>query len=171
MSITVSEYIDVCSRAKELGLSEPGDLVFLPRNFAEAASKEDFVYEASLPDMKLLLREAGIEFGKLEPDDTKPRLVKENAFDWTLPTLFITAAAFYKANQETINLILAKIWDHSKIVFAAVTGRTRVKWDVVVEEDGDKKTKRISFEGPAEELSKVREFLDKVLKEKKEKQK
>lgn len=177
MTIQITDYSDVRERARALGLIEPAGLVFLPRNFDEAESIEEFVYEGSLPDVRLLLREAGVETTKLEPSGTSPKLVKENAFEWILPTLFIPGAiALYRSNPDLAKSIINKIWDHSKIVFVAVTGRTKIKWSIVIEDERAKKTKKISYEGPAEELDKVRDFLEKTfegiaLVEEKEKEK
>jgi hypothetical protein len=164
MALTVSDYIDVRQRAKELGLKEPSVAVFLPRNFMDVATKGELVYEDSLPDVKALFREAGIEFGKLECDDTKPILVKENSFDWILPTVFFTVAA-YRANPDIFKTIVAKVWEHSKVVFTAVTGRSRIKWNVIIEYDGMKRTKMVSFDGAAEQFPQIREFIEKIAKD------
>lgn len=164
MTIQITDYLDVRERARALGLIEPEGLVFLPRNFAEAQKIEELVYEGSLPDVRLLLREAGLETTKLELSGTSPKLVKENAFEWILPTLFIPgAAALYLSKPDLAKSIINKIWDHSKIVSAAVTGRTKIKWSIIIEDEPAKKTKKISYEGPAEELEKVRDFLEKTL--------
>jgi hypothetical protein len=166
LTIQITDYLDVRERARALGLIEPEGLVFLPRNFDEAQTIEELVYEGSLPDVRLLLREAGFETTKLEPSGTKPKLVKENAFEWTLPTLFIGGAvALYRSNPDLIKSIVNKLWDHSKIVFAAVTRPTRIKWSIIIEDEPAKKTKKISYEGPAEGLEKVRDFLETTLAE------
>ena len=89
MGIQVTDSYDIRERAAALGLAEPIGIVFLLCNFGEARKPEEFVYEMSLPDLRLLLREAGVEASRLGPVEAKPKLIKENAFDWTLPTLFI----------------------------------------------------------------------------------
>ena len=164
LTIQMTDYLDVRERARALGLIEPEGLVFLPRNFDEAQTIEELVYEGSLPDVRLLLREAGVETTKLEPNGTKPKLVIENAYEWTLPTMFIGGAvAPYRSNPDLVKSIVSKLWDHSKIVFAAVTGRTRIKWNIIIEVERAKKTQKLSYEGPAEELEKVGDFLEKTL--------
>ena len=163
MSLTVTEFMDVRQRANELGLIPPEKLVFLPRNFENVPSQAAMVYEDTLPDVRRLLGEAGVEFGRLEEADKKQRYVKENSFDWILPTVFVTLAT-YKANPDLFKTIVTKLWEHSKIVFTAVTGRTRIKWDIIIEDDGKKRTKRVSFDGAAEEFRKVQGFLETLLK-------
>lgn len=164
MAITTSDFIDVGSRAVELGLREPTGLVFLPRNFLEAQDKTDLVYEASVADLKVLFREAGLGFSKLEDEGTKQKTVKEDAFEWLLPPIFVTYM-LYKSNPELFKLISGKIVEQSKRVFAAVVGKQNMKLDVVIEVDGTKRTKKVSFDGPPQEFHKLQEYLEKVMAE------
>lgn len=146
MSTTVQEYVDVASRAEQLGCSIPTMIAVLPRNFSTASSKDELVHESNAATIRTILRNEGITETPLEVEGERFPFVQENDFTWIGPVLFFTAAQLLE-NQAIVSVSLGVVGNYLTDFFRGVTGKRRVLFDVVVEQTKTKKTVRIHYDG------------------------
>src|SRR5437764_612388 len=89
MPIEIFDYINVNERAARLGCNLPTELALLPRNFETAESKEELIHESSVPDIRILWRQAGLTETRIEQEGDRFLHAQENAFEWLGPTIFV----------------------------------------------------------------------------------
>lgn len=158
MSINITDYPDVRSRAKELGLAEPVNMSFLPRGFLEAEETSALANEASVSTLRTLFRQRGLEETKLDSQVGKFPVVHENALEWVAPILFFTAAHISE-NPEAISIACGVIASHVTDLFKGTNRNPSVKLEVIVETTKSKKTKKISYEGSPDGIKDLAEAI------------
>lgn len=165
MGVDISDYVDVRERCSVLGFdSSPRSLTFLPRNFDSAPSRQELLYEGSLPTVRVLCRQAGLEAGKIEPPHEQiPHVAEEGFYGWVGPTLLVSYA-YYTQNPDIINVALSVIAGYLADWFKGITGEKRVKLDIVVESRKGG-FKRIHYEGTPEEMPRVAEVVSEVFRD------
>jgi hypothetical protein len=163
MPITIENYIDVKERALELECNIPDELSILPRNFEIAKSKSELVYESSVPDIRILFREAGIIETRLEKQGDKCFYKQDKHFDWIGPTIFISAS-FLSQNPHIISITEGIISNYLTDLFKGKFYSEKIELTYVLERTKDKEIKRIVYKGDLaglDELPKIiRERLD-----------
>lgn len=160
MSIQVSEYVNVKDQALKLGCNSPTGLALLPRNFETAKSKDELVHESAVPDIRIIWRQAGISETKIEKESDKFPYAQENAFEWVGPIIFVSTMLLSQ-NPHAISIALNIISNFLTDWFKGIPGIKKVKLDVVIEKDENKKSIRIHYDGDPDGLAE----LDKVIRE------
>ena len=163
MSFTVTEYCDVASKAKEFELNIPSELAILPRNFDSAKSKNELYHESSTTTFRTLFRQHNIIETKLEKEQEKFPSIQENEFAFLAPVIFVSSLALTQ-NPHALSAAINIISNYATDFFKGIPGRKKIKLDVVVEEQGKKRYKKIHYEGNPEGLKDINDIVGKVFK-------
>jgi len=156
--VSVSEYVDVEERARELGCSIPTGIALLPRNLASARSKDELIHENTVSDMRKVLREAGIAETTLEAPGERFPFALERHFDWAAPIIFV-APLVLTENPQLVTVVLKAIADHVRQWLRGVPRSLRsVKLSVVVQEKPGR-YKMIEYEGPADGINDLADLV------------
>src|SRR5438445_6986715 len=141
MSIQTTEYIDVKERALELGSVVPIGLAFLPINFDTANSKDELVYEDSVLTIRKLWRKAGIEETRTEKKGEKIQYEQRKSLELALPTVFVSFSLLSQ-NPNLVSAALNILSTYATDFFKGIAGEKKVKFDLVLEQNKKKKSKR-----------------------------
>lgn len=158
MPCEITDYVDVASRATDLGLKLPSGLAILPRNFDSAASPEEFLYESTTPTVRLLWREAGVTETRLESEAARARCIGEKAALWVAPTIFV-GALLLTQNPQVVSIAINVISSYLTDMFRGLPVGRDVRLDVVVEKTSRRKCVRVRYEGKLEGLRDVPELV------------
>jgi len=165
MEIQVSDYIDVETKALELGYTPPTGLAILPRNFATAMSSSELVYEETTPTIRTLLRQGGIQETRLEKEGDKVLYTAQKSWEWIGPIIFVSQWMLSNATLPvTINLISSYIYDITKGHHhdAEVTVEYVVETVEKTKHREKRESKRITIKGSPKE---IKEFSAEKLKQ------
>ncbi|WP_285019585.1 hypothetical protein [Novosphingobium sp. fls2-241-R2A-195] len=161
--ITISDYIDVRARVSALNCNLTPTVVFLPSNFEEAASTSQFVFRGELTSIQKILRFNGIDSSLIGDNivGQKPGYIHNKSHDWAAPIIFISAELL-KTNPDLISLAIDTIRDHVASLFKTLSPSKKVKAEIVIERDGDKSFKKITYEGDVAGLSTIADMVAKI---------
>jgi len=162
MPTTVENYINIKERALELGCNIPSGLSFLPRNFDSAKSKNELIYESTVPDIRILFRDAGIAESKLEKEGDRFSYKQNKHFDWIGPTIFISASILSQ-NPDIISITEGIISNYLTDLFKGTFYSKNIKLSYVIEKTSDKEIKRFSYEGDVTGLPNLPQIIHEVL--------
>jgi len=155
MTIELTDFVDVEQRSLELGLTPPEGACILPRHFADANNAEKLEHESSALDLKILFRQSKIPIAVYSPKEYQIPYRTENDITWVGPLLFFSASALSQ-DPNLINLTFGVIGNYLTDFFKGWARPGRVKLSVVFEttitKSTTKTTKRLDFDGPAENL-------------------
>jgi hypothetical protein len=161
--LKVQEVESVVQRAESLGLRAPAGVCILPRRFFHAKDVSDLVYEPSSQEVKILLRQAGIPLGKIEPDGVCIPYQTEHDNTWVGPVIFF-GVAFWSQNPNLVNVALSVISNYLTDWFKGRGGDARVKLGFVIETTDKKKTVRINYDGSPDGLSGIEKLIKDAMK-------
>lgn len=162
MTIQLSDYLEVKKRAAELECNVPTELALLPRNFDVAKSKDELVYEGSVPTIRTLWRQAGITETRIEKPGERLSYAQEKAFEWIGPIIFVSGSLLSQ-NPHLISVALGTVSNYLTDWFKGIPdSKKKVKLDIVVEQTKGKKYKRIHYEGNAEGLNELARIVREV---------
>jgi len=164
MTINIAEYPNVKSRALKLGLSDPINIVFIPRGFLEAEDKSDLLNEASVSTLRTLFRQNNLDETRLDSTEDKIPYLHENSFDWIAPAIFFSAS-YLSENPEAISIACGIIASYVTDYFKGIKKQPVVKLEVVVETTKNKKTKKITYEGGLEGIKELAEAVKEAVSE------
>jgi hypothetical protein len=153
--------VNLNERFQKLKLDVPQQLTFLPENVDNAETVSDFIFPDTLTELKKTLRLQQINIPLL--GDTKAQLHGRKSADLYLPTLFVGGAALL-ANPHLISVALNVVSNYVYDFFKGNPGKKIVAFEIFIEKEGDKTTKKITFKGPPEgvkDLANVIKQLDK----------
>lgn len=158
MAIEITDYLDVEQRSSELGLTAPEGACILPRRFATAKEAGELCHESSALDLKTLFRHADLSITVYQPDGAKIPYLQENDITWVGPVLFFSAAALSQ-NPHIVSVALSVIANYVTDIFKGLPHSGRARLSVVIEtattKTTSKTTKKIDFDGPADNLSEI----------------
>jgi len=146
MSIDVSDYCSVTSQADKLGLVKPDSFSFLPRNFDQATSFDDLLFDDSVVDLRILFRQSGFTETKVEHAPNSIRRIQQNDITMVLPIIYFSYA-YLSQNPNAIAVALGIISNYLTDFFKGVTSTPKAKLDIVIDQKGKTTTKRISYKG------------------------
>jgi len=158
MTIQVLEYVEVKERSLELGCNVPKGLAFLPINFETVSSKDELVHEDSVLTIRKLWRKAGIEETRIEKEGEKILYEQRNSLELAIPTVFVSFSLLSQ-NPGLVSVALNIISNYATDFFKGIAGEKKVKFDVIVEQNGKVKSKRIHYEGDIEGLSQLPQVI------------
>ena len=157
----ISDYIDVRKKAQGLGCNIPISIALLPRNFATAVSKEEFIHESTTPTVRGLWRQNGIAETSVEQPEEKFPLASEHAFEWIGPTIFISAMLLSQ-NQHLVTIALNIISNYLSEWFRGIPRDSRKTKFCIVIETKSGLYKKIEYEGPLDGLRGLPEVIKRV---------
>jgi hypothetical protein len=162
--IRIEDYVDVYARADDLGCRRPSGLAFLPRGFADALERDELADESPVRTLRVLWRQAGLVDVRIEPDGERFPTVKENAFEWAGPIIFV-AASLVSQNPNAVSIALGVVSNYVTEFFRGVGGPKKARLDIVVEKTSEQGSifKRVHFEGGPEELQHVADVVREVM--------
>ena len=152
MDAEITDYLVVSERAESLGFAVPKGLTLLPENFETAKSYEDFLFRPEAATLRTLFRNSSLDVERLLPNGVKPSYLTNKSFEWTAPTLFV-AASLWSDNASAINIALGLITNYLTDFFKGIGGSHKIKISFVVERNGSRICKKLSYEGTIEGLS------------------
>jgi len=161
MSITVEDYVRVDQRTKELGCSFPGGLAVVPVNF-ETAENRAGLHNASHTETVIKFFNAeGVTVDSFIPREERLPYVVNKHFQWLGPTLFIPIALLNE-NPQIVSLAIGVLSNCITDFFKGIPKRQRsVALSVIVETEGNRAYKKITYEGDIEGLT----SLPKIIRE------
>lgn len=162
MTTNVAEYKDVRSRLQELGCEIPTGFILLPINFEVAESPEDFRQATAAATIKKLFRAANLPLSEISPLEQQPPYQIHRSLGWIAPTLFVSASLI----AENFGLVLSALEVIKNYVMESaygVGGKKKMKLDIVIEQSDESTCKKISYEGPAEQLGCVANIIHTVV--------
>jgi len=157
-AIRVEEYLNVKKKALDLSCNVPDSIAVLPRNFAEARSKEDLLHENETATIRTLWRQKGITETPLEKKGEKIPFVFEESFAWIAPIIFF-ASAFISQNPYLVDTAIGVISNYLTDWFKGASDNEKKAILNLVVETKSGSYKRIRYEGPPEGLRNLPEII------------
>lgn len=162
MAISVSEYKDVRKQLQEFGCDVPVGFTILPINFEVAESPEDFKQVTAAATIRKLFRSANLPLSEIAPLAQRPPYSVHRSLDWMAPALFLSASLVAE-NFGSVLSALEVIKNYVMESAYGVGGRKKMKLDIVIEQSDESTCKKISYEGPAEQLGCVADIIHTVV--------
>jgi hypothetical protein len=161
MSVEIGSYVDVTTRAAELGCRAPRGIALLPRNFESAERRDELVHDASGLSVRAAWRGAGIEECRLEPEGELWPAAQQDAAEWLGPVIFV-AGSVLSNNPDAISVALGVVANYVTDFFRGTPmDRQRASLTVVVEtEEGQ--SRRVDYQGPAEGIRDLPDVIREV---------
>ena len=152
--IKVEDYIDVKKTIEKLGCISPTLVAILPRNFASAKSRDEFIHEDSTLTIRTLWRQSGITETPIEQEAESFSIMTEESFEWVGPLILFTATAITQ-NPQLVDVSIGVIANYLTDWFKGVRkSEKNAKLDVIVEKENGL-YKRIHYEGSPEGLKEI----------------
>lgn len=161
-TITMEDYIDVRARANALGCTLGEGLVFLPDNFASAASANDFVVRGEITTIRKVLNTGGVASAVLSAETARPAgFVHNKSHDWMVPVLFV-GSELLKTSPDLLGMAIDLIRDYAAGLLTGGEKDRQAKLEVVVERSKQRSYRKISYEGDVAGLDAVAEMIAKI---------
>lgn len=160
MTTSITSFVDVRSRARELGLPTVAEVSMLPAGFETAARGAELTRVSEAATLKKLFKQAGLEVQELQPADKLPTSVQKSA-EWIAPILFV-GSMLYTQNKAAIDIALGVISNYAYDFLKGRLSGGKVKISFVVERSKSKEFKKFTYEGPVSGLSAIAPELRKL---------
>ena len=164
MKTNISDYIHVFEKLDELGCTYSEGIAILPMNFETATPTTAIQHSMGTLAIGKLFRMNDVPCSGIRRENEKPTYIGHRSVEWVLPTLFFSAPLFL-ANPAIVTIALGIIANFLTDALKKTGRKQTGKLDIVIEkEKGKSKTyKKISYEGPIDEMSKLDEIVKEVL--------
>lgn len=166
MKTNISDYIHVSEKLDELGCGYSEGIAILPDNFEIATPTTTIEYSMGALVIGKLFRMNNVPWSEIRRDNEDPIYMGYRSAEWVLPTLFFSAPLLL-ANPAIVTVALGVIANFLTEALKR-TGRKQIgKLDIVIEKEKkrSKICKKISYEGPIDEMSKLEDIVKEVLNE------
>lgn len=161
METTITEYINVTDKLKELDLNNIETITLLPFNFDTVAKKEDLIYDNSVKTIRTLLRNAELPDEIIEKSGETIGYRQLNHFEWLAPTFFVTYSVLTQ-NPNMVSVALSVVANYLTDFFKGMSGDKKVKIDIIVEKEKGKTYKKITYEGDGKGLDELAEIVKNI---------
>ena len=158
MVTTTVEYYPVWGRLQELGCKISGDLSFLPDNFHEAATEQDFLIRGESTTLTKILKAGGLNVGAISGVSTRTQFIHNKSHDWAAPILFFAAEAL-KDNPDLPSVAIDLMKGYLSDMFKGMTKDKMIKAEFVIEKTVDGTFQKITYDGNADGLDKVIQLI------------
>jgi hypothetical protein len=158
VSTTISEYIDVRKKIKELDCIDPSGFALLPSNFEGSNNISEFLQQSDSATVRTLFRTSQIPLDEIVSKEQRGAYVQNNAFDWISPTIFISASLITQS-PNLISVALSVLANYVTDFFQGTKNDATVKLEIVVETTKTNKYKRVSYSGPVEGMKSLPEAI------------
>ncbi len=153
--------MNVRHRAEDLGLENPNGIALLPRNFDVASSRDELVHESTAPTIRILLRQSKLTETRLDSSRTPIPYILEEHLEWIGPTIYI-GAYLLGQNPDILSPLLDTLSDYLRDFFKGL-GLNKARVTVVLEKTPDRVYKKLTYDGPAEQIKVLTPAIKKVL--------
>lgn len=153
--------VELNEQFKKLNLAVPQLLTFIPENVETALTVDDFIFTDTLTDLKKTLRLQQVDVSVL--GDKKPQMHARKSADIYLPALFVSGTALL-ANPHLISVALNLVSSYVYDFFKGTTGRKTVSFEIYIDAEGDRKTKKIIYKGDAEGIKNLTNVIKQLEK-------
>ena len=166
MKTNISDYIHVFEKLDELGCSYSEGIAILPVNFETATPTTTIEQSAGTLFIGKLFRMNDVLCSEIRRENEKPAYIGHRSVDWVLPTLFFSALVLSE-NPAIVTVALGVIANFLTDRFKGTGRKPTGKLDIVIEieKNKSKTCKKISYEGPIDEMSKLDDIVKEVLNE------
>ena len=165
MKTNISDYIHVFEKLDELGCSYSEGIAILPLNFETATPTTTIEQLMGTFAIEKLFRMNDVPCSEIRRDNEKPSYMGYRSAEWVLLTLFFSALLLSE-NPAIVSISLSVIANFLTDRIKETGSKQTSKLDIVIEIEKNKsKTyKKVSYEGPIDEMSKLDEIVKEVLK-------
>ncbi|WP_276252987.1 hypothetical protein [Halomontanus rarus] len=160
MGKTVEEVtpIDVRTRAKELGCSEPTEFAFVPYGIENAEEKEDLALSDEAITLRKILKNEGFNETPIDDGESLETYSQKSA-EAFIGTLFISYSLL-EHDWDTAVAMITTIRDY----YSDIRGSSEVQMTINTEKS-DGESREVFYEGPAEELETALEKAREIVKD------
>jgi hypothetical protein len=144
-------------RARELGVPDVGSLALLPESI-EVDEIRRLIINPEAATLRKLLLEAGLSVHVFGQSDRTTIAVRKSA-DLVLPVLFV-GASIWSQNPLAVQIAIDIIGSYVTDALKGIRPSARIKFSVAVESTGDRTTKLITYEGPADGIDKLARAIE-----------
>lgn len=146
METKIREYNNFINQIKKYNFDIPDGISLIPTNIEMANSKDELVYFGSAKSLKKLWKSNSIELEKIEKEGDYQYYLYQRSAEWIAPTIFLGASLLYE-NSNTISVALSVVANYVTDLFKGKPPKTTFKMELIIEEEKNKKYKKITFEG------------------------
>ena len=157
METTITDYINVQDKLKELDLNNIETITLLPFNFDTVSKKEDLIYDNSVKTIRTLLRNSELPDQRIEKKRETIGYRQLNHFEWLAPTFFVSYSVLTQ-NPHLISVLANYLTDF----FKGMSSQKKVKIEIVVEKEKGKTYKKVTYEGDGKGLTELSEIVKNV---------
>ena len=151
MPLRTTDYVDVTTRAQELGIRAPVGIALLPGNFPSAASGAELRYHEATPYVRSAWRSIGLIDGGPDRVRRPASTVGPDAFDPSVPLAVFFGDGLRSGPAGLVTLALGMV--ASVLTFhPAFAGPREIRLDAVVERPGQGGYACLEYHGDAYEL-------------------
>jgi len=161
METTITDYINVQDKLKELDLKNIETITLLPFNFDIVSKKEDLIYDNSVKTIRTLLRNAKLPDERIEKLSETIGYRQLNHFEWLAPTFFVSYSILTQ-NPHLITVSLSVLANYLTDFFKGMSGEKKVKIEIVVEKEKGKTYKKVTYKGDGKGLTELAEIVKNV---------
>ena len=164
MKTNISNYIHVFEKLDELGCSYSEGIAILPVNFETATPTTTIEQSMGTLAIGKLFKINDVPCSEIRRENEKPSYMGHRSAEWVLPTLCFSASLLSE-NPAIVSISLGVIANFLTDRIKETDRKQTGKLDIVIEIEKNKsKTyKKISYEGPIDEMSKLDEIVTEVL--------
>ena len=164
MNTNISDYIHVFEKLDELSCSYSEGIAILPVNFETATPTTTIEQLRGTFAIEKLFRMNDVPCSEIRRENEKPSYMGHRSAEWVLPTLFFSALLLSE-NPAIVSVSLGVIANFLTDRIKETGRKQTGKLDIVIEieKNKSKTCKKISYEGPIDEMSKLDEIVKEVL--------
>lgn len=151
MEIEALEYDEFPNQLRKYGFNVPNGISLIPMNIEIANSKDELVYFGSAKSLKKLWKSNEIELSKIELEGDGQLYLHQHSAEWIAPTIFL-GASLLSENSNTISVALSVVANYVTDLFKGKPPKTKFKMELIIEEEKDKKYKKLTFEGEPKDV-------------------
>lgn len=152
MKTEIKEYNNFINQIKKYDFDIPNGISLIPTNIGNADSKDDLVYFGSAKSLKKLWKSNSIELSKIEKEGDRQYYLHQHSAEWIAPTIFL-GASLLSESPNTISIALSVVANYVTDLFRGKPPKTTFKMELIIEEEKDKKYKKITFEGEPNDMN------------------
>lgn len=161
METTITDYINVTDKLKELDLQDIETITLLPFNFDTVSNKKDLIYDNSVKTIRTLLRNAELPDERIEKTGETIGYRQLNHLEWLAPTFFVTYSVLSQ-NPYILSIALSVVANYLTDFFKGMSEDHKVKIDIIVEKEKGKTYKKITYIGDGKGLDELAEIVKNV---------
>lgn len=154
MSVEVENDSEAKEQFRSIDATTPDGITVIPYGTRELSGDEYLVYPNGTATIQKLVERSGMEYTAFE--DRKSSTIVERSEELTIATLYI-GYRFLRDNWDQINFLIQKI---SGYYYENSDKEIEMK---IEQEDSNGDTKKITYQGPADELGSVTDELESIM--------